>query len=89
MWQADWSRKRLTCVGEIKKLKSQSNEARLSEVSQVRHRHASAPLKAGASIKAASQRLGRSTVALTLLVYFHLMLNVDESLSQITDSLMG
>lgn len=47
----------------------------------LRHTHASALLRDGASIKAVSQRLGHSTVELTLRVYFHLLPDADDSLA--------
>ena len=55
----------------------------------LRHSHASALLQEGASIKAVSQRLGHSTVELTLRVYFHLLLDADDSLAEITNKLMS
>lgn len=53
----------------------------------LRHSHASALLQEGASIKAVSQRLGHSTVELTLRVYFHLLPDADDSLAGMTDKL--
>ena len=53
----------------------------------LRHSHASALLQEGASIKAVSQRLGHSTVELTLRVYFHLLPDADESLAGMTEEL--
>jgi integrase len=47
----------------------------------LRNSHASALLHEGASIKAVSQRLGHSTVELTLRVYFHLLPDADDSLA--------
>jgi len=55
----------------------------------LRHSHASALLHEGASIKAVSQRLGHSTVELTLRVYFHLLPDADDSLAGMTDKLFA
>ena len=44
----------------------------------LRYSHASALLHEGASINAVSQRLGHSTVELTLRVSFHLLPDADE-----------
>lgn len=55
----------------------------------LRHSHASALLQDGASIKAVSQRLGHSTVELTLRVYFHLLPDADEALAGRADRLFG
>ena len=55
----------------------------------LRHSHASALLQDGTSIKAVSQRLGHSTVELTLRVYFHLLPDADESLAALTDKLFA
>ncbi len=55
----------------------------------LRHSHASALLQDGASIKAVSQRLGHSTVELTLRVYFHLLPDADDSLAGMTDKLFS
>jgi integrase len=53
----------------------------------LRHSHASMLLHDGASIKAVSQRLGHSTVELTLRVYFHLLPDADDSLAGMTEKL--
>jgi integrase len=57
--------------------------AGLSQVKfhSLRHSHASALLRDGASIKAVSQRLGHSTVELTLRVYCHLLSDADGALA--------
>ncbi len=43
----------------------------------------------GAPVKAVSQRLGHSTVELTLRVYFHLLPDADDSLAGMTDKLFS
>jgi integrase len=53
----------------------------------LRHSHLSALPHEGASIKAVGQRLGHSTVELTLRVYLHLLPNADDSLAGMTDKL--
>ena len=55
----------------------------------LRYSHASALLQDGASIKAVSQRLGHSTVELTLRVYFHWLPDADDSLAGMTDKLFS
>lgn len=55
----------------------------------LRHSHASALLRDGASIKAVSQRLGHNTVELMLRVYYHLFPDGDEALASQADQLFG
>ncbi len=66
-------------------------DAKLTRVKfhALRHSHASALLQAGASIKAVSQRLGHSTVELTLRVYFHLLPDADESLAEMAHKIFN
>lgn len=64
-------------------------ELRLVKFHALRHSHASALPQDGASIKAVSQRLGHSTVELTLRVYFHLPPDADEALACRADRLFG
>jgi integrase len=55
----------------------------------LRHTHASLLLASGESIKAVSQRLGHSTVELTLRVYCHLMPGFDDVLADRVQKLLA
>jgi integrase len=57
-------------------------EAKLPDIRfhDLRHTHASLLLWAGESIKAVSQRLGHSSVELTLRVYCHILPDADSAL---------
>lgn len=55
----------------------------------LRHSHCSILLRDGASIKAVSQRLGHSTIELTLRTYFHLLPDSDDLLAGQFDRLVA
>jgi integrase len=76
-------------LGEAKK--TQSSPTLLPDIRfhDLRHTHASILLAHGESIKAVSQRLGHSTVELTLRVYYHLLPGADDALADRLQKLLA